>query len=184
MRKKLLNESIELLIAGTAATWIGLWINKIYQENRFKNQVINTKQFLKELTDALEEYGGVDEFIKKFKPRLRAEKDYDPEIIIAAGGYKSARWIATQGVDYSKIIDKLLDGKSVTQFANKYYKSDVEGFKKKIGNLFYYMFESEKFKDEYTKIVKKVAEKEAEEIRKKNKFKKESIKLKALLPKI
>jgi hypothetical protein len=140
--------------------WVLLWINKIFQENRFNNEVINTKQFLKELTDALEEYGGVDEFIKKFKPRLRAEKQYDPEIILAAGGYKSARWIAHVGVDYSKIIDKLLDGKAVTQFANKYYKSDVEGFKKKIGNVFFFMFQSEKFKDEYAKIIKKIAENE------------------------
>jgi len=53
-----------------------------------------------------------------------------------------------------------LDGKAVTQFANKYYKSDVEGFKKKIGNVFFFMFQSEKFKDEYAKIIKKIAENE------------------------
>lgn len=140
--------------------WVLLWINKIFQENRFNNEVINTKQFLKELTDVLDEYGGVNEFIKTFKPKLRAEKNYDPEIIISAGGYKSAKWIAIQGVDYSNIIDKLLNGKAVTQVANKYYQKDVEGFKKKIGNLFYFMFASEKFKDEYAKIVKRVAENE------------------------
>jgi hypothetical protein len=44
--------------------WVLLWINKIFQENRFNNEVINTKQFLKELTDVLDEYGGVNEFIK------------------------------------------------------------------------------------------------------------------------
>ena len=176
-----MNESLALAAAVSLplAGWLVSYLWNKYGKEPIMDKLLTDKDFLKELAEILEEEGGIDEFMKKYKPRMKQGDEYDPGIMWMSGGYNGVRWIThIAGNNVHQIIDKILDSQSVKDWAKKNKIKNL----KSLGNGLYFILTSSNFKNTYAKILAASAEKEAKKMKKENKSI-GTISLKSLLPK-
>jgi hypothetical protein len=185
MAKKNMNESLALAAAVflPLAGYLIAYLNKKFRKDTEYDDLLSDKDFLKELAEILEEEGGIDEFMKKYKPKMKVGDDYDAGIMWMSGGYNSVRWVTNiAGNNVHKVIDKLLDTQVVKDWAKTHNKKNL----KVLGNTLYYILVDSKFKKIYGEMLADSAKKQAKEIEKQkmkeNKLS-DTISLKSLLPK-
>ena len=182
-RKKVIKESLALAVFLPLAGYLVAYLAKKFRKDSPIDDLLSDKDFLKELADILEEEGGIDEFMKKYKPKMKPGEDYEAQTMWWSGGYNGIRWIThVAGNNVHKVIDKLLDTKVVKDWAKKYKKSDL----KPLGNALYYILTSAKFRNIYADMLADSAKKQAKEMEKQKMKENKStdvISLKNLLPK-
>jgi hypothetical protein len=186
-RKKVIKESLALAVFLPLAGYLVAYLAKKFRGESVYDILLTDKDFLKELADILEEEGGIDEFMKKYKPKLKPGEDYEGGVMWWYGGYNGVKWVTrVAGNNVHKVIDKLLDTKVVKDWAKKYKKSDL----KPLGNALYFILTGSEFRNTYAEMLAVSAKKQAKEIEKqieKGKIKESkssvTISLKNLLPK-
>jgi hypothetical protein len=160
-RKKVIKEGLDLGLAVflPLAGYLISYLVKKFRGDTITDDLLSDKDFLKELAKILEEEGGIDEFMKKYKPKLKVGDDYDAGMMWMSGGYNGVRWVThVAGNNVHKVIDKLLDTNVVKDWAKKHKQStrDLKG----LGNALYYLLVDEKFKSIYARMLADSAKKQ------------------------